>query len=285
MSPLTHLTRRSHGFTIVEMIISTGVMAAAGLALFSALNGSMILFAKNTAVNMSHQEGRNAVRRLVRDIHAAVAIPQLINANFQAVETQPVNGSGIPTGTAGVSFQMVWKGPNYVFQDPGNTNLIMVSDGNQKPLPGMRLLVPHFQIESDILKASAAGVANHTNVFMVDAAEDRIRTKLQDGYFAVTYYTERVAYVVKNGELHLYKRRFLNGTTTPTWVDIATVARHVTSPTPFTVPLSASGTPDNRYIGVRLSTADPKSSARKFASSTTLLDTSIPYRSRIAILQ
>ena len=131
------------------------------------------------------------------------------------------------------------------------------------------------------MKVTGAASPNHNNVWMADAAEEVIRPKLKDGYYAITYYTERVAYVVRNGELQFYKQRFLNGNSTPVWVFQATVARSITSATPFSVPIGATGTPDNRYIGVRLSAADPKTNNRGYRSTSTLLDTAIPYRSRL----
>ena len=277
--------RNRSGFTLAEVMVSTGIMALTGLGLFQALNAGLVQFAKNTAVTVSHQEGRRSVNRLTRDIHSAVSIPKLIDVNLNPVASQPLDASGKPTGTAGVSFQMVWAGPHFVKQDPGNAYLIMIQDFGRDPEPGMRLIAPHFDIESDITRVTGAASPNHNNVWMADAAEEAIRPKLKDGYYAITYYTERVAYVVKNGELQFYKQRFLNGNATPVWVYQSTVGRSITSPTPFYVPLTASGSPDNRYVGVRLSAADPKSANRGYASTSTLLDTAIPYRSRLTTYQ
>ena len=277
--------RNRSGFTLPEVMISTGILALTSVGIFQALNSGLVLFAKNTAVTVSHQEGRRSVNRLTRDIHSAVSIPNLIDANMNPVVNQPRDASGKPTGAAGVSFQMVWAGPHFVKQDPGNAYMIMIQDFGRDPAPGMRLIAPHFDIESDITRLSGAASPNHNNVWMADAAEDRIRARLKDGYYAITYYTERVAYVVKNGELQFYKQRFLNGNSTPVWVYQSTVGRSITSATPFYVPLTPSGSPDNRYVGVRLSAADPKSTNRGYASTSTLLDTAIPYRSRLTTYQ
>ena len=273
------------GFTLAEVMISTGIMAIAGMGIFQALNAGLVQFAKNTAITVSHQEGRRSVNRLTRDIHSAVSIPRLIDANMNPVVNQPLDASGKPTGTAGVTFQMVYAGPHFVRQAPGNAFLIMIQDFGQDPVPGMRLIAPHFDIESDITRLTGAASPNHNNVWMADAAEERIRDKLKDGYYAITYYTERVAYVVKNGELQFFKQRFLNGNSTPVWVYQSTVGRSITSATPFYVPVTASGSPDNRYVGVRLSAADPKSTNRGYASTSTLLDTALPYCSRLTTYQ
>src|SRR5204862_7274857 len=90
-----------------------------------------------------------------------------------------------------------------------------------------------------------------------------------------------------------------------------TVARYLSSPTPFYVPLVASssgtwyasttsyqsytttsnggqaysGTGDNRYVGVKLSARDPSTSNRGYSSTASLLNTQVDYRSRICLSQ
>ena len=88
-----------------------------------------------------------------------------------------------------------------------------------------------------------------------------------------------------NGELHRYEQYFYNGNTTPVWTDVATVARYITSSTPFTVPLNASGTPDSRYVGVKISAGNTNYSNRGYHDISTLLNTAIPYRSKLTIYQ
>lgn len=310
-------TRRA-AFTYIEAMIATGIMALTGAAVFSGLNASMIMFAKNTAINVSHQEGRRAVNRLVRDIHASVSIPQLVDVNFNSVDNQPVDATGTPTGTPGVMFQMMVPGsPNYVKQDVPN-DMIMIQDNGAAPVEGERLIAPMWNIEQDIYKVTVASSSGHHNVWLADGSEVTIKNSLpSSGLYAIVYYTDRVAYKVINGsyvadsngpfvlqsgsyvlaaagatgqryhyeggELHFYKRRMTGSTYY--YQDIATVARNMTNPTPFTVPLNASGTPDTRYIGVRLTASDPSSTMRGYRSTSTLLNTGIPWRSRLCTYQ
>ena len=305
-------------YTLAEVMITVGVMSLTGAAIFSGLNASMIMFAKNTAINISHQEGRNAINRLVRDIHASVSVPQLIDVSFNSVDNQPVDSSGQPTGTCGVAFQMMVPGsPNYVKNDVPN-NMIMIQDNGSPPTEGQRLIAPMWNVEQDIYKVSVASSNGHHNVWLQDGSEVTIRDSLPNsGVYSIVYYTDRVAYLVINGryvadangqyvlnggqyvlaqagasgqhyryeggELHFYKRRMQGGSYY--YQDIATVARNITSPTPFSVPLNASGTPDNRYVGVRLTASDPAATTRGYRSTSTLLNTSIPYRSRICVYQ
>jgi hypothetical protein len=144
--------------------------------------------------------------------------------------------------------------------------------------------------------------------------------------YAITYYTDRVLYLVQNGtwykstkglhttisgenlptspsdiklapadtppgklllyqggELHLYKQRY-NGSSF-FWQDTATVARNLTTAMPFYVPLNAGKTPNTKYVGVKLSASDPKSSNRTYAATHSLLETEIDYRASITFSQ
>src|SRR5437762_2797437 len=140
------------GFTSAEMVVSTMVMAILGIVFLNVLNSGMILYAKNTAVNSAHEEGRQGLNRFVRDLHAAVSVPQLRNnthdstytcgtyecgdtrntSSFAVVSSNPVGGVA-PTA-AGVSFQDVVVGsPDYVWQDPGNNTMIKIKDPGDQP--------------------------------------------------------------------------------------------------------------------------------------------------------
>ena len=71
------------------------------------LNVGMILGAKNSAVNTAHQQARVAMLQLVQDIHSAVSLPALTDANSVPIPN-PVAG----TKAAGISFQL-WAGGPY----------------------------------------------------------------------------------------------------------------------------------------------------------------------------
>jgi hypothetical protein len=90
-------------------------------------------------------------------------------------------------------------------------------------------------------------------------------------------------YRFEDGELHLYKQGYSGSSVF--WKDIATVAKYISSPTPFYVPLNSGGSPNTKYVGVKLTARDPKSSNRGYLATASLLDTQIDYRSRITIAQ
>lgn len=77
MKQSNNKTARREGFTLGEVMISAGIFGIVSIAVASlSLNGT-ILFAKNTAENLAHDQNRIAISRLVRDIHAAISTPQL----------------------------------------------------------------------------------------------------------------------------------------------------------------------------------------------------------------
>src|SRR4051812_49381309 len=98
-----------NGFTAGEMMVAVGVAALLGLVFFQVLNAGIILYAKNSAVNASHEESREGLNRLTRDIHAAISVPELRSApasftgTWVAAVVDPAPVSGVPPTAAGVS--------------------------------------------------------------------------------------------------------------------------------------------------------------------------------------
>jgi hypothetical protein len=317
------------GFTVAEMVVAVGVLGLLGLVFFQVLNSGLILYAKNSAVNIAHEEAREGINRLTRDIHAAISVPQLRTSNAPSlapsssssiVSSAPVNG--VPPTAAGVSFQNIAFGPQYVWKDPTGSGPIMIKAGanNLSPKVGMHLVAPLFGVEDDIIKVTATpAAANHHNVWLANAGEDLVANKASlfgasGATYSIIYYTSRVMYLVENGiyvadangpyilsggnyvpytsgtmqryryengELRRYEQIYSSGTVS--WNKTATVAKYISSPTPFYVPLNTGGSPDTRYVGINLTARDPKSTNRGYLATSSLLSTQIDYRSLIAI--
>lgn len=329
------------GFSVGEMGVAVGVLGLLGLVFFQVLQSGLTLSAKNTAVNAAHEEARQGVLRLTRDIHASISVPQLRDNGFTVVSSDPV--SGVPPIAAGVSFQNISSGPNFVWKDQSNPSLIKVKDNPSVPVEGQRLIVPFFGLEEDITKVTSNGNHHHNIFIKADQQTPQINAPDYGSPYAITYYTDRTMYVVRkgsyipdsqgpytlttaayssgskdrytlsgtiyrpsdtgtlivtpalytsgsaqryrfeDGELHLYKQRYSGSSVY--WQDMATVARYISSPAPFYVPLNSGGSPNTKYVGVKLTARDPKSSNRGYLATASLLDTQIDYRSRITIAQ
>ncbi|MEY2508168.1 MAG: hypothetical protein QOH01_2497 [Verrucomicrobiota bacterium] len=199
-----HKESPQEGYTVVEMSIAIGVLGLLGMVFFSVLFSGLTLSTKNIAVNVSHAEARDGINRLTRDIHAAVSVPQLRDGNFAVVSSQATGPLPTPPVASGVSFQNVYSGPNFIWKDPGNPSLIMIRD-NPKPIAGQHLVIPFWGslYEQDITKVAANGTANHSNVWLANGAETNINPRLMGSAYAITYYTDRVLYLVQNGHFVL----------------------------------------------------------------------------------
>ena len=260
-----------NGFTLVEVLIAMAAVGVIATVMFALLNFGMTLFAKNVAVNMAHQEARNGMMRVVRDLHRAASIPQLVDATLN-----PIAPGG---ATAGISFQVVAKGPFRIANDPASPSLIQLETPGVEPEVGDRLIVFDYDVEADIIKVSAKGAgSNHWNVFLKDGNEKRIQTDSKS--FAVCYIMQRVAYVVRDGELRCYP----NVTARPEAYHV--IAHNITSPTPFSIPPNATGTPDTRYTSVNITAMDPTYSNRGYKNTgMQLVDARVPYRCQMTKYQ
>src|SRR5712691_7569027 len=95
----------SGGYTLVEIMVTMGVMTIVGAMVFLVLNSGMVLYAKNTAVNSAHQQARAGVDQMLANIHSSVSIPALTDATLTPL---PAPGTGPSTG---ISFQKFEAGP------------------------------------------------------------------------------------------------------------------------------------------------------------------------------
>lgn len=367
------------GGGLAEMMVAVGVLGLVGLVFFTVLNSGLILFAKNTAVNAAHQEARDGINRLTRDIHASISVPELRDTNLSIVSSLPVTSTGSAPMAAGVSFQNVALGAQYMWKDPAN-NKIMVKgtpDTPESPTAGMHLVSPLYGVEDDIVKVTATPTtANHHNVWLANGGEDLMATKASPygsttNTYSIIYYTYRVMYLVKNGryipdskgpftitvataassdlerfalssgsyvpsstgtvkitpalwksgsaqryryergELHFYRQDYAGSALY--WKDMAIVAKYISNPRPFYIPLTPSstgswyestnayegytttssggtgnrfsGSINTRYVGIKLTAQDPNSSNRGYLSTSSLLNTQVDYRSRLALYQ
>ena len=265
---------RATGFTVAEVMIATAIVGVVAIVMYTLLNSGMNLFARNVSVNMAHQQARNGLMRVARDIHQAVSIPKLVDENVQGVA-----GAG---PAAGITFQIVTAGPFEVINDPAAPALIQIGTTDPKPeqpAVGDHMVVLDYDVEADITKITATGKgSNHWNVFLENGNEQRIQTK--SGSFVICYITRRIGYVVKNGELRYYP----NLVATPATYSV--ISQNITSPLPFKVPLNDTGTPDTRYTSVTLSALDPTYSKRAYKNtSMQLVDARVPYRCQMTKYQ
>jgi len=270
--------------TLIELMVSMAVVAITGTIIYYILYAGFTLFAKNTAINMAHQEARVAVLQMEQDLHSAVSIPELTDANKNVV-----TGNG---PAAGISFQLFSAGPYQITSSstttsPGckgyaaNQNQISVHVNGYTPVVNQRLIIPTHQIELDI---TAVGAGSTDRVLTLSAnLPVEVDTTLNpaSGPIAVNvpcFITDRVTYVVGGTQLLYYGRQ--NTTTAKV------MANDLTTGTPFSIPVTPLGAPFNRFVAaINLTTADTTSSNRHFRAANMFLNAMEPYRSRLCIYQ
>ncbi len=259
------MTRRA--FTLIEMMISLSAIGIAGGIIFLVLNSGFVLFAKNTAMNVAHEQARVAILQMERNIHSAVSVPQLIDANLNAVV-----GSG---PAAGVSFQVFAAGPYRIATDAAAAQSVVsliIPAGSAAPAALQRLIIPTHQIEQDITAVSGAGTVNVTLANNLGVA-----VSTSNGtYDIISFITNRVSYVVVGGQLRYYPP----GTAGTS--NYAVLASDITNATPFAIPASLN----NHFVAaVQLSAQDPAYSARGYLSSNMFINSQIPYKARMTTYQ
>jgi hypothetical protein len=267
---------RQRAAILIELMISTTIVLLTGSIIFTILNTGMVLFAKNTAINMAHQQARIAVLQMEQDLHSAISIPQLVDASKNTVTGN--------VSAAGISFQLYAKGPLQVATSANmGQNQINIRVNGYTPKVGQRLCIPTHQIELDITGVGA-GSTDRVLTLASNLSVD-VKTKLYDPAVnkdidvnVVCFITDRMYYVVSNGELRYY------GPKQPP--EGKMLANDITTPTPFSIPLTPAGAQYNRFVAaINLSTADDRSSNRGFKAANMFLNAMVPYRARLCITQ
>jgi len=272
------------GFTLIEMLLGMGAAAIVGTILFTILHTGMILFAKNTAINLAHQQARIAVMQMEQDIHGAVSVPQLTDATRTLLTGSAANGP-----SAGISFQLWAAGPFQVAADTAaGSSTISIKTNGFAPSQYQRLIIPGFQVEMDIINQPTAG----TNVTLsvgtappptggsATAGTIPVAVNGASGGNIACFITDRVYYVVQNSQLTYYGRQTTNSG------NYKVLANDITTATPFSVPSTPMGAPYTRFVAaINLSTSDGEYSNLHFKAANMFLNALEPTRSTLCQFQ
>jgi hypothetical protein len=262
--------------SLLELSIALSLIGAVGLSIYSMLNVGMILGAKNTAVNTAHQQARVAMLQLVQDLHSAISLPALTDANSVPIDNLPPN-----TPAAGISFQLWAGGPYKISSDALATSSIvqiLLLAGDVVPQIGERLIVKSHQIEQDITAVTSVGGGKYNITLAAPLGVAIEGTGSPTNYNIPAFISDRCSYVVKNGALEWHgptqKKAF------------AVLGNDIISPAPFSIPSTPGGALYYRFVAaINLSTADSKTSNRGFKSANILLNGQVPMRARLTTYQ
>ncbi len=252
------------------------LIGAIGLSIFSMLNVGMILGAKNTAVNTAHQHARIAMLQLVQDLHSAISLPVLTDADSVPIHNPPPN-----TPAPGISFQLWAGGPYKIAADATATSSVVqiqLLAGDVLPQVGERLIVKSHEIEQDITAVDDVGGGKYNITLTAPIGVAIEGTGSPTDYNIPCFITDRCSYVVKDGTLEWHgpteKKAF------------AILGHDITSPTPFSIPSTPGGALYYRFVAaIDLSTADSQTTNRGFKSANILLNGQVPMRARLTTYQ
>lgn len=264
------IAKRTRGYTLVELGISSAMFSTVGLTLCSLLNTTAILAAKNTASNTAHQQARTAMVQMLQDLHSAISLPYLVDANGNQVA-----GAG---PAAGIAFQEWASGPHKINADATSTDnqltLTLTPGSGPTPKVGQRLIIPTHQIEDDITAVS--GSANNFTVTLAHTLPVAISGTAT--YTIACFIADRCSYTVTNGALQW------NGAVAKK--NFSVLGNDITTPNPFSTPLTQGGALYYRFVSaINLSTADPQYSNRGFKAANIFLNGQVPMKARLTTYQ
>ena len=281
---LLQLKARRRGFTLLEVMIATGIMTIVGGMIYIVLNNGMNLYAKNTAVNAAHQQARSGVDQMLHNVHGSVSIPQLVDTNLV-----PIAAPGVGPA-AGIRFQRFESGPFPIIENAlaSSTFLDVNVQGGSTPYvtptTNSRFNIPSHNIEVNVTSTTHLGGNLRRFHFSQPIGTDvTVEAGGDDDDVAVTYIvsgfmTYRCSYAVVGTELRYYPTNNL--------ASHKVIARNITSATPFTVPTLSGGGLQNRYVAaVNISTVEPQFTERGYAAVNMFISSLIPFRCRLTATQ
>ncbi len=269
--------------SLMEVTVALALIGVFGLAVYSLLNVGMILGAKNSAVNSSHQQARTAMLQMVQDLHSAISLPALTDETGAFLDNPEPN-----TKAAGIAFQLWSAGPYRIapslkFPVGSSTVDIRIPAGSKVPVvspspqPKSRLIVASHQIEEDITNVNDLGGGTY-RLTLANPLKVDIDGTSSASYNIACFIADRCSYIVSNGALQW------NGPTTRT--AFARLGNDIISPTPFTTPGTPAGALYYRFVAaIDLSTSDSHYSKRGFKSANILLNGQVPIRARLTTNQ
>ena len=273
-------------FTLAELMVATGVFSAASIIIYLLLYNGTLLAAWNTSSNVAHEQARTAMLQMIQDLHSAVSLPALADANGNPLPTpSPAPSPGASASPApGIAFQLWSMGPFRIAADAAtgqNVVQVTIPNGTQAPIQPtagqrlQRLIVRTHQLEDDITDVTPANLGTGGGTVSLTLANNvPVAIQGTTSRHIVCFITDRCSYAINNGALDW------RGPTNRK--AFAIMGNNMTNPTPFTTRTTAAGAPYYQFVAAfDLSTAYAKTTNRHFVSANILLRSEVPMRARL----
>ena len=255
-------------FTLIELMVTTAIIGVVGLVLFSLLNINMILGAKNTAINTTHEQARVASLDMLQDLHSSISVPALTDATGTVYSSPPVSGYA-----EGISFQKWASGPYAIRSDATTSqNVIHVALLSTQTIPTyygantQKLIIPTLQIEDFI--TAIGGTNTDLSITLANNIKLPIKGTGSTGGHIVCFITDCCSYTVSNNTL----QRSYRGNS-------YTVSSKLMNATPFYLPSAITGG------AFALSNSDVKYNNRGYKSANVLLNGQVAIKAQLTTSQ
>lgn len=262
-------TKAHRAYSLIELMVVTGLAVMVGGIAYTILNAGLILFSENTATNVAHQQARMAMLQMQKEMHQSISPTRLVDENGS-----PVNSDG---PAAGISFLVFAKGPFEVTAKAADKqNKITMNLKGYLAKAGQRLVIANHNLELDLAADSPGGnnqvltlVGNLDYPIEISGLDDHDIAQPKPVYGILT---ERITFRVKDEELIWTDR---NGKET-------VLARDITSDKPFGRSSKGNSETNPRFIAtINLASGSKgkgKKRGRKYSSTSLILNAEVPAR-------
>lgn len=300
------LKQGSSGFTLIEVLLTGGLLAGVGLAFIFGSNFMLRSFSNTMAINGAHMEAKNGVQQMLYTMHNGVSTIQLVDVAVSG-STQTV----VPVATnivsaRGVALQTVVGGPFPIAMSSaaGSTviSVLVNSQAGYTPQVNDMIIVPTHGVEKVIQSVGTYADSRYPitirdsdglSVSEVISTVTVSGTSPTEG-IVLAYFTRPTVFLAKNGELRQYEVGYVGSATVPELIGsgrLFTSGLARTDPAdsskpfrPFSTPtLNATGSPEASQISaVNIATDDASVSNLGFAATNMFINSKIPTRMQFA---
>jgi len=280
------LLSKKAAISLLEVIITVGVITVAGAGIFEILRTGVVLFGKNSSMNLSHNQARFGLLQLQQDMASAVSTADLTDTAGNILQ------SGTAVGPApGVTFQVYAGGPFCLYAGNATaassttqtilataTAVPVVTGTGFKPLSGEIICIQAQPMLNSVVTGTISSVGNSTTTsgttYYTPTLSGSLGTPIpiwdtvaSQQLSVACYFTAPVRYVVQNGTLMRYT---LDPSSSGSMTGVALAYNISSSGTaPFYVPAVNSSNQGAFLQAQNFSAYDPSSNNRGYKGVTT----------------
>ena len=278
------------GFTLVEMLVATGIFSGITVALLTFEQTSVRLAMRNLATNHGHESTRISGLEMLKEFHEAASPFRLFafdGTNYAdsnptvTTNQEPLSQKYVSSRANGVRFRTLGGGPYQMKANTVQSSTSLRFDfgvGGQLPyIPqvGDKVVVPLVSREFPITAVTTVPTAGSTQGVVTINAPSGFGFTIDAttaGKVTTGYFYREVAFSVWDGQLRYHSN--FTGSNKST---VRIIRNRITSPQPFALLFPTSASPvDNLSLRISLETYDPDYTSKNLLNGTATLQTIIP---------